>query len=76
MSDWKDEYRDEKEASGLTWDQFVERRLLHVDELDSATRTIEDLTEHVDALTNEYRELRRELHEVRTLYESDEFDAE
>jgi len=62
-------------ASGLTWDQFVDRQLVHVDELESGARAIEDLTEHVDALTAEYQELRRELQEVRTLYESDEYDA-
>lgn len=75
MSDWKDEYRDRKEASGLTWDQFVDRQLVHVDDLDSGTQAIEALTEHVEALTAEYQELRRELQEVRMLYESDEFEA-
>ena len=71
---WKDEYRDEKDESGLTWDEFHDRRFVHVDELDGATATLEDLCDHVEALTNEYKELRRELQEVRILYESDDFD--
>jgi len=40
---WKDDYREQKEASGLTWDQFVDRQLVHVDELESGARAIEDL---------------------------------
>jgi flagellar biosynthesis chaperone FliJ len=71
---WKDEYADEKAESGLTWDEFHERRFIHVDELDSATATLADLSEQVEALTNEYKELRRELQEVRILMESEEFD--
>jgi len=71
---WKDEYADEKAESGLTWDEFHERRFVHVDELDSATATLTALTKQVEALTNEYKELRREIQEVRILMESDEFD--
>jgi flagellar biosynthesis chaperone FliJ len=71
---WKDDYADEKAESGLTWDEFHERRFIHVDELDSATATLADLSEQVEALTNEYKELRRELQEVRILMESEEFD--
>jgi len=71
---WKDEYADEKAESGLTWDEFHERRFIHVDDLDSATATLDGLAEQVEALTNEYKELRRELQEVRILMESDEFD--
>ena len=71
---WKDDYADEKAESGLTWDEFHERRFIHVDDLDSATATLDGLAEQVEALTNEYKELRRELQEVRILMESDEFD--
>mgnify|MGYP000544757853 CR=1 FL=1 len=71
---WKDDYADEKAESGLTWDEFHERRFIHVDDLDSATATLADLSKQVEALTNEYRELRREIQEVRILMESDEFD--
>jgi len=71
---WKDEYREEKDASGLTWDEFHERRFVHVDELDSATTTLSDLRDHVDAAAREYRDLKRELSEVRIMLESDEFE--
>lgn len=71
---WKDDHREDKQESGLTWDQYHERRFVHVDELDSATDTLADLSKQVEALTNEYRELRREIQEVRILMESDEFD--
>jgi flagellar biosynthesis chaperone FliJ len=71
---WKDEYREEKEESGLTWDEFHERRFVHVDEIDGATATLEDLAEQVEACANSYRELKNELKMVRLLYESDEFD--
>jgi hypothetical protein len=71
---WKDEWRDEKDESGLTWDEFHERQFVHVSELSSATRTLEQLDKHVRACANEYREMKRELHEVRVLLESEEFD--
>lgn len=71
---WKDDYRAQKEESGLTWDEFHERRFVHVDELDSATATLEQLDEHVRACRNEYREMKRELHEVRRLLESEDFE--
>jgi flagellar biosynthesis chaperone FliJ len=71
---WKDDYREDKQETGLTWDQYHERRFIHVDDLDSATATLADLSTQVEALTNEYKELRRELQEVRILMESDEFD--
>ena len=71
---WKDEYRDEKADSGLTWDEFHEQRFIHVDELDGATRTLEELDENVRALTYEYQQLRRQLGEIMMLLESDEFD--
>ena len=69
---WKDQYRDRKEASGLTWDEFVDQRLIHVDDI--ADSKLDDLTEHLDAVRNEYRDLKREIHEVRALAESDEYD--
>jgi hypothetical protein len=71
---WKDDYRDEKDESGLTWDEFHERRFVHVDDLDGATATLEQLDETVTALRNEYRDLKRELSEVRIMLESDEFE--
>ena len=71
---WKDEYRAEKNESGLTWDEFHERRFVHVDELDDATATLSELSEHVKACTEAYEALKNELYEVRLLYESDEFD--
>ena len=69
---WKDQYRDRKEASGLTWDEFVDQRLIHVDDI--ADSKLDDLTEHLEAVRNEYRDLKCEVHEFRVLAESDEYD--
>ena len=71
---WKDDYREEKNESGLTWDEFHERRFVHVDELDDATATLSELSEHVEACTEAYEALKNELYEVRLLYESEEYD--
>lgn len=70
----KDEYAEEKEASGLTWDQFVERKLYHEDDLQDFAGVVKDLSEQVEALTSEYEALRHELNEVRTMLESEEYD--
>ncbi|QAS68899.1 hypothetical protein HFTV1-gp66 [Haloferax tailed virus 1] len=73
---WKDDYQDEKAESGLTWDDFHQRRFVHVDELDDATQTLAELTENVSALMTEWKETRRELHEIKVLLKSEEFDYE
>ena len=72
MSDWKDEWREEKNASGLTWDEFHRERFVHVDDL--AAAELEAIREHLDAVEREYRQMKRELHETRVLLESEEFD--
>ena len=69
---WKDDYREEKEASGLTWDEFHRERFVHVDDI--ADEELEQVRDHLEAVRNEYRDLKRELFEVRTMLESDEFD--
>jgi hypothetical protein len=62
---WKDDYREEKEASRLTWDEFHRERFVHVDDL--AAAEIDRVCEHLDAVKREYRQMKRELHETRVL---------
>ena len=69
---WKDTYRDKYEQSNLTWDEFVEQRLVHVDEIPESQ--LDEMNEHLEAVRNEYRQMKRELHEVRIMLESEEFD--
>ena len=71
---WKDNYRDEKDESGLTWDQFHQRRFVYADDMESLAATITTLSQQVEAMTNEYQQLRRELNEVKIMMESDDFD--
>ena len=33
---WKDDYREEKQKSGLTWDEFHRQRFVHVDSIAAA----------------------------------------
>ena len=69
---WKDEYRERKEASGLTWDEFVDQRLVHVDDIPESE--LAEIREHLDAVRREYRDMKREVYELKTMLESDEFD--
>ena len=69
---WKDQYREKKERSGLTCDEFVTQRLVHVDEIPESE--LDAIATHLEAVRNEYRDLKRELFEARTMLESDEFD--
>lgn len=69
---WKDEYREQKDASGLTWDEFVQRRLVHVDDIPESE--LAEIREHLEAVRNEYRDMKREVYELKTMLESDEFD--
>jgi uncharacterized protein YbaA (DUF1428 family) len=69
---WKDEYRERKEASGLTWDEFVQQRLVHVDDIPESE--LAEIRAHLDAVRREYRDMKREVYELKTMLESDEFD--
>ena len=69
---WKDTYRDKYEQSNLTWDEFVEQQLVHVDEIPESQ--LDEMNEHLEAVRNEYRQMKRELHEVRIMLESEEYD--
>ena len=65
MSSWKDDYRDEKAESGLTWDEFHRERFVHVDDI--AAAQVNQVCEHLDAVKREYQQLKRELFELRVL---------
>ena len=65
MSSWKDDYRDEKQESGLTWDEFHRQRFVHVDDI--AAAQVNQVCEHLDAVKREYQQLKRELFELRVL---------
>jgi len=64
---WKDEYRERKSDSGLTWDEFVEQRLHHADELDNLRQDVQQLDSDIAELTTALKRLYRELHEANVL---------
>ena len=70
--DWREQYREEKEASGLTWDEFHRQRFVHVDDI--AAAQVEQVCEHLDAVKREYQQLKRELFELRVLAGYEESD--
>ena len=72
MSGWKDRHRERKERSGLSWNEYVEQRLVHVEDIPESE--LAEIREHLEAVRNEYRDMKRELHETRVLLESEEFD--
>lgn len=72
MSDWKDRHRERKEASGLSWDDYVQQRLVHVDDIPESE--LAEINEHLEAVMREYRDMKREVAELKILLESDEFD--
>jgi len=67
MSNWKDDCREHKEETGLSWAEYHERYFVHRHQLDDLHTQIETLTEHVEANKNTYQKMQRELHEVRAL---------
>ena len=62
---WKEDHRDEKQESGLTWDEFHRQRFVHVDDI--AAAQADQVCEHLDAVKREYQQLKRELFELRVL---------
>ena len=69
---WKDDYREEKEASGLTWDEFHRERFVHVDDI--AATELDAIREHLEAVRNEYRDMKREVYELKVMLESEEYE--
>ena len=63
--DWREQYREQKEASDLTWDEFHRQRFVHVDDI--AAAQVDQVCDHLDAVKREYQQLKRELHEIRVL---------
>ncbi|AFH21466.1 hypothetical protein OSG_eHP1_00180 [environmental Halophage eHP-1] len=64
---FRDEYREAKEESGLTWDEFVDRKIVHRDEIDDLEQQVGALQEQVVTLTTVIKRLQRELHEANVL---------
>lgn len=64
---WKDDYQERKSDSGLTWDEFVEQRLHHADELDDLRQDVQQLDSDIAELTTALKRLYRELHEANVL---------
>ena len=62
---WKDDWQEEKDDSGLTWDEFHRERFVHVDDI--AAAQVEQVCDHLDAVKREYQQLKRELFELRVL---------
>jgi len=71
---WKDDYREDKRESGLSWAEYHDRKFVHVEDLDGMAETIAGLEESVEGLRSEYRRLRWELHEVLLLLGSEDYD--
>ena len=71
---WKDDHREEKQKSGLTWDEFHRQRFVHVDDI--AAAQVNQVCEHLDAVKREYQQLKRELFELRVLAGYEEPDDE
>jgi len=65
---WKDQYAERKSDSGLTWDEFVDQRLHHADELDDLRTDIQDLEQDVEQLNASVQKLYRELHDYNVLH--------
>jgi hypothetical protein len=67
MTKFRDEYREAKEESGLTWDEFVDRKIVHRDEIDHLEQQVGQLESQVVTLTKVIKRLQRELHEANVL---------
>jgi flagellar biosynthesis chaperone FliJ len=68
---WKDDCREHKQETGLTWSEYHERYFTHEHDIDSLRAEVEELSEHVEACKNSYQDLQRELHELRVMMQSD-----
>jgi flagellar biosynthesis chaperone FliJ len=69
---WKEDYRQHKEETGLTWEEYHERYFTHESEIDSLRSEVETLQEHVEAVKNTYQKMQRELHEVQVLMDREQ----
>ena len=68
---WKDKWREEKKASGLTWDEYHEQKFIHVDEvtdLGSQIGEIDDLRHVIDRLESRVNSLQEQLEATEQTY--------
>jgi len=70
---FREDYREQKEESDLTWDEFVEREIYHKDEIDHLEQQVGQLESQVVTLTKVIKRLQRELFE-RNILEGDRKD--
>lgn len=64
---WKDEWRDHKEDTGLSWSEYHDRWFVHRTELDDLHNQLERIDNHLQAATNTYRQMHREAFEQRLM---------
>ena len=64
----------EAKRNGETWNDYHDRHFVHTSKLDDMATEIERLSDHVEAVTREYRDLKREFHEIKVMLGSEDFD--
>jgi len=69
---WKDDHREHKEETGLSWSDYHDRWFVHRSELDDLHTQIERLTEQLEATQNTYQKMHREVFEAEIMEHYDE----
>jgi len=76
---WKDDWRSHKEDTDLSWGDYHDEYFIHRHEredlaarVESLERQIDDLNDHLEAVTETYNRMHREVFEANIMEEYDE----
>lgn len=69
---WKDDWREHKEGTGLSWAEYHDRWFVHRSEIDELHEQIERLDKHLQAATESYKQMHRDVFEKHIMEQYDE----
>ena len=69
---WKDNWRDHKEETGLSWSEYHDRWFVHRNDMDDLTEQMQAIEELLEATKNTYQKMHREVFEANIMEDYDD----
>jgi len=60
---WKDDWREHKEQTGLSWADYHDRWFVHREDMDDLYEQMQAIQEQLEATRNTYQKMHREVFE-------------
>ena len=69
---WKDNWREHKEETVLSWSEYHDRWFVHRNDMDDLTEQMQAIEELLEATKNTYERMHREVFEKHVMEDYDE----